>query len=230
MAGTADNDYAGYFLNDSGEVPTLLLSNGGSGGTGAVVLVAEGQSGSCSMGVSGDLGCTGKVITAADVDSGARKVALYSMQSPENWFEDFGSGALRSGAATVALDPTFTQTVNTGTEYHVFLTPNGDCKGLYVAQKSWSSFEVRELGGGQSNVAFDYRIVAKRVGYENVRLADLTERYRKMQEQEQLRRERMAQRSGARHAAGLIAAPQASPPAPMPPLRVVGQPVAAQPK
>jgi len=29
---------------------------------------------------------------------------------------------------------------------------------------------VRELGGGQSNIEFDYRIVAHRKGYETVRL------------------------------------------------------------
>ena len=39
--------------------------------------------------------------------------------------------------------------------------------------------EVRELGGGQSSVAFDYRIVALRRGSENVRLADMTERSKK---------------------------------------------------
>jgi hypothetical protein len=33
---------------------------------------------------------------------------------------------------------------------------------------------VHELGGGTSSVAFDYRIMAKRKGYENVRLADKT--------------------------------------------------------
>jgi hypothetical protein len=31
------------------------------------------------------------------------------------------------------------ETVNTGLDYHVFLTPNGDCKGLYVSQKSPTS-------------------------------------------------------------------------------------------
>ena len=33
-----------------------------------------------------------------------RKVALYSVQSPENWFEDFGSGSLTNGAVTIKLD------------------------------------------------------------------------------------------------------------------------------
>ena len=102
-----------------------------------------------------------------------RIVALYAVESPENWFEDFGSAELRGGAAVVALDPTFALTVNAGASYHIFLTPNGDCKGLYVTEKTATGFQVRELQGGRSNISFDYRIVAKRRGYENVRLADL---------------------------------------------------------
>jgi hypothetical protein len=55
----------------------------------------------------------------------------------------------------------------------VFLTPNGDCHGLYVASKSARGFTVRELGAGSSSIAFDYRIVAKRRGFEQVRLAEV---------------------------------------------------------
>ena len=117
----------------------------------------------------GDLGASGlKSAVVALPDN--RIVELYAMESPENWFEDFGSGELRDGAAEVALDPTFALTVNTGASYHVFLTPNGDCEGLYVAQKTATGFQVRELRGGKSNIAFDYRIVAKRRGYESVRM------------------------------------------------------------
>ena len=39
-----------------------------------------------------------------------------------------------------------------------------------MAAKTPTSFEVRELGGGDASIAFDYRIVAKRLGYEDVRL------------------------------------------------------------
>jgi hypothetical protein len=125
--------------------------------------------------VSGDLFCTGSKSAVVPVDGGARKVALYAVESPENWFEDFGSGQLSNGTATVSLEPTFRQTVNTDTDYHVFLTPNGDSRGLYVAQKTATSFEVREQGGGTSSIAFDYRIVARRKGYEEIRLADKTQ-------------------------------------------------------
>jgi hypothetical protein len=44
----------------------------------------------------------------------------------------------------------------------VFVTPEGDCRGLYVRRKTAASFEVRELAGGKSNVAFSYRIVGRR--------------------------------------------------------------------
>jgi hypothetical protein len=45
---------------------------------------------------------------------------------------------------------------------------------LYVTSKTATSFEVRELGGGTSSIRFDYRIVALRKQYENVRFADHT--------------------------------------------------------
>jgi hypothetical protein len=49
---------------------------------------------------------------------------------------------------------------------------------LYVSHKTATSFEVHEQGGGVSSIAFDYRIMAKRKGYESVRLEDLTERFK----------------------------------------------------
>jgi hypothetical protein len=108
-------------------------------------------------------------------DSG-RQVETYSVQSAENWLEDYGEGQLRNGSATVTLDPAFAETVNTGVAFHVFLTPGGDCKGLYVTNKTATSFEVHELGEGQSEISFDYKIVAKRMGHETERLVDVTDR------------------------------------------------------
>ncbi len=71
------------------------------------------------------------------------------------------------------LDPVFAETVSTEVEYHVFLTPKGDCQGLYIARQSADSFEVRELQYGKQTIAFDYRVVAKRKGYERTRLAEV---------------------------------------------------------
>jgi len=200
VLGTADDNFAGLFMNNSTFTPSLYLENDGKTST-AFIFQTNGSNfgGACDIDVQGNLACTGKVSGVAKVDGGARKVSLFAMQSAENWFEDFGSATLVNGTATVALDPTFAQTVNTTIEYHVFVTPNGDCRGLYISKKSAGSFEVRELAAGQSNVNFDYRIVAKRNGFESVRLTDVTEQYQKMEQQQQTRRERIAQRRAAHH-------------------------------
>jgi hypothetical protein len=142
---------------------------------GAVIVTASSPNigGSCEIIAGGHLICSGTKSAAVPLEDG-RKVALYAVEAAENWFEDAGSGKLQHGGATVTLESTFAQTVNTGTEYHVFLTPEGDCEGLYVTNKTPTGFEVRELHGGHSNIAFDYRIMARRKGYENVRLVDKT--------------------------------------------------------
>ena len=94
---------------------------------------------------------------------------LYAVESPQNWFEDFGKATLVGGEAVVSIEPVFAQTVNLDLPYHVFLTPLGDCP-LYVAEKSTSSFTVRAHEGAACEVAFDYRIIAPRLDYEDLRL------------------------------------------------------------
>jgi hypothetical protein len=95
--------------------------------------------------------------------------ALYAMQSPEAWFEDFGTASLVDGQAKVFVDSLFAATVNLDTDYHVFLTPMGESNNLYVLNQTSTSFEVREASGGRAGISFHYRIVAKRRGYEEVR-------------------------------------------------------------
>jgi hypothetical protein len=97
---------------------------------------------------------------------------LYAIESPEVWFEDIGSAVLDEGKIEVAIEPIFAQTVNLE-DYQVFLTPISDVPAiLYVVTKSPSSFIVQgvTLDGKPASCSFDYRIVAKRLGYENVRL------------------------------------------------------------
>ncbi len=122
--------------------------------------------------INGNLTVTGTKSSIATLSDG-RRVLLYAVESPKNWFEDFGTARLQHGEAWVSLERVFGETVNTGGTYHVFLTPNGDCKGLYVAERRADGFVVRELGGGRSTVSFDYRVVAPRRGFETVRLSEL---------------------------------------------------------
>jgi hypothetical protein len=90
---------------------------------------------------------------------GSRRV-LHCMESPEHWFEDFGMAKLQRGRAVVKLDADFAKVITR--DYRVFLTPEGDCRGLYVRRKGPASFEVHELMGGESAIAFSYRIVGRR--------------------------------------------------------------------
>jgi hypothetical protein len=102
-----------------------------------------------SVVVNGLLTATAKNGMVAFPD-GTRRV-LHCMESPDHWFEDFGTAKLKNGRATVKLDSDFAKTIKRG-GYHVFDTPEGDCRGLYVRGKTAASFEVRELSGGKSSV------------------------------------------------------------------------------
>ena len=172
VVGTADNRSGVVAYNNSSQFYTLYASNGNNSGFPFGAYTAQGKG--CQIDPSGNINCTGAKNAVVPIEGGQRKVALAAIESPKNWFEDFGADQLSNGAAIIRLEPVFAETVNTEVDYHVFLTPNGDCKGLYISRKTPTAFEVRELGGGTSSVSFDYRIVALRRNYEDVRLADHT--------------------------------------------------------
>ncbi len=98
---------------------------------------------------------------------------LYCMESPESWFEDFGEANLVHGKAEVALPADFAATIHTDV-YHVFLTPYGDSRGLFVANRNTTAFEVHEQQGGVSNLTFSYRIAARRRDVDAERLAKVS--------------------------------------------------------
>jgi hypothetical protein len=100
--------------------------------------------------------------------SGARQ--LYTEESTQVWFSDYGFGKLDKGAAVVPIDPLFAQTVSLTEPYHVFVQSYGDAD-LYVTNRTAASFEVRLHGSGDAAVEFSYRVVALRKGYETARLA-----------------------------------------------------------
>src|SRR5208337_2260369 len=172
----SSNSLVGIF-NSS---PAAALDVVWDGASEIIPFAAGGSGGSCDIDASGDLHCSGVISGGVPVEGGTRMVAMSAIESPVNWFEDFGSARLVNGVAVVDLDATFIQTANTTMDYKVFPVPNGDCKGLYVTNKTATSFEVRELGGGTSSVAFDYRITAVRKNYESVRFADHTQEMQRL--------------------------------------------------
>jgi hypothetical protein len=181
LLATADNATSAWIMNHSSNNATEYVFNWGGGSSSnakprlAPVLRASGPTGDCLLNGAGESICTGAHKTAVSVDGGDRKVAMYAVHAAENWFEDFGTAQLVNGAVVVKVDPVFAETINGQLDYHVFLTPRGDCRGLYVTRLTPSSFEVHELQGGRSTLEFDYRITARRAGHETERMADETE-------------------------------------------------------
>jgi hypothetical protein len=174
--GVTDTGY-GFFGGASGSGIGVLASSG----TGTALVAAAQTAGQYagifqgSVSISGGLTVTDKGYKSAAVrGASGTLVRLYCMESPESWFEDFGSAQLSNGTATVQIEPGFAGVVKTDS-YHVFPVANGDCKGLFVSNKTPSSFTVHEQQGGMSNVSFSYRIVAKRKDIEGARLEHVDE-------------------------------------------------------
>jgi hypothetical protein len=194
-----DGGVAGQFVAHSG---AGLILQGLSGPNFNQVLSLDGNG---NLHITGNLTVDGTKSSTAKLQSG-REVALYAVESPENWFEDFGSAELKAGVAWVPLDSSFAEATNAAITYHVFLTPSGDSNGLYVARKNPTGFEVREHGSSGSNVAFDYRIVVRRRGYETIRMAEVHGDARTVESS----RQHLAQlaNSGNLKKAGFVTAPR----------------------
>ena len=168
--GTTASAFAGFFHNDEiSELPPLVSST--KGNTAALYVSGEGTN-SDGIWVSVPTGNYGLYVIGgtknAVVSTSQGATELYTEESSEVWFTDYGFGELVDGNALVNIDPLFAETVSTSEPYHVFIEEYGNAD-LYVTNKTHTSFEVR-LRDGDSDVEFSYRIVAKRKGYENTRL------------------------------------------------------------
>ena len=99
------------------------------------------------------------------------EVTAYSTLASVPAIEDFGEAQLVNGEASVSIESTFASTIDRSRSYLVFVTPEGDCNGLYVTGKSAGGFIVRELRNGHSSLAFQYRIVGHPYANNAARLA-----------------------------------------------------------
>lgn len=97
-------------------------------------------------------------------DMDGNRVALSCPEAPENLFQDYGQGQLVNGRAHIDLDPIFAKNIVVNSQHplRVFVQLEGNCQGVFVENKTGSSFDVTELNGGTSNVAFSYTVVANR--------------------------------------------------------------------
>jgi hypothetical protein len=84
---------------------------------------------------------------------------LYSVESPESWFEDFGFGELVNGQVHVQLESGFSSVVISNA-YHVFITEYEGNNALYVTKRTSTGFVV-QAKESKANGMFSYRVVAK---------------------------------------------------------------------
>lgn len=141
------------------------------------LLEGFGGGGSFRFDVNGNEVITGLITTAGACSGGCspikgheNRVVTYSAQSSEPTVEDYGEGRLVAGSGAVKIDSAFARSIDVRQGYLVFLTPEGDNRGLYVTQRSASGFMVRESQGGTATIGFMYRIVAKPFGVTAARL------------------------------------------------------------
>jgi len=99
-------------------------------------------------------------------DTNGNKVVMHCTETPENLFEDYGTAQLVNGRVTIQIDPIFSKNIMVDEKHplKVFVQLEGECNGVYVTNKSATSFDVVELQGGQTNTPFSYSIVATRGG------------------------------------------------------------------
>lgn len=97
-------------------------------------------------------------------DLNEKNVIMFSSESPEVLFQDYGTGKLQHGFAHIELDPIFVKNIfiSDKTPLRVFIQPEGDCKGVYITNKSRTGFDVYELDGGTSDISFTYSVIGNR--------------------------------------------------------------------
>jgi hypothetical protein len=171
---------AALLANESGNYQNAALQiYGGGAGTNYGVFSVRDANGTEQMSVSdiGNMHIQGLLFSHGSCSSGCivggkrvRAVTEYTPKESEPTIEDNGEAQIVDGSAEVALDPKFANVIDKNAGYLVSVTPEGDCRGLYVAHRSTHGFSVRELQGGHASVSFEYRIIAKEFGVNEPRL------------------------------------------------------------
>lgn len=194
---SSSSGYGGFFTSNNGDAVKVIghyrgldAFGGKAGGFPAIAATANSSgvdlidgynTGSvrvAELDDSGNLHLAGKVFTSGSCSAGCISVktanggelTAYAAAQTVPSVEDFGKGEIVNGQGHVSIASDFGRVIDPRTEYLVFLTPNGDNRGLYVTGKSMNGFTVRESQGGHASVSFDYRIVARPYASREARL------------------------------------------------------------
>jgi hypothetical protein len=189
--GSLNSGVGGFSVNGDGIVGTSTNATGVFAQGNIALLAEPSATGSllllglnaaavtvATLDTSGNLNIAGILTTSGSCATGCAKlksgsgkrVISYVGSQSRPTMEDVGEAQLVRGQAIVRLDPSFANVIDAHSPYMVFLTPEGDTNGLYVAQRTPAEFVVREIHGGTSSLGFAYRIVARPIGDTSPRL------------------------------------------------------------
>ena len=166
---------AGTFAGVGGfSIATATGASGvyGSSTNGYGVYGFTGSSSGYGLVSQGNAFVEGQLYTSGACKNGCTKTrqqAAFAARTSQPTIDDVGEAVLRMGVARVPLAADFANVIDSSKPYVVLLTPEGEAQ-LYVANRTSTGFEVRQMGGGHSSVAFPYRIVAKPYGAADERL------------------------------------------------------------
>lgn len=93
------------------------------------------------------------------------RVTLTAPESPEYWYQDYGTAKLVNGKAHVDLDPILADIifVNNDNPLRVFCTPVDmeNFNGVTIKNRTETGFDIVELNGGMHTGTLEYQLVAK---------------------------------------------------------------------
>lgn len=163
-------------LSPDGTRTNFLTVDGGAIGSPALLIEAAAAShiqfydafsgdGRDMIHLQGDLEVRGTKSRVARTENFSDRL-LYCYETPTPMFGDLGCGTTNDrGIAIVDIDPAFSETINSGIEYQVFLQKEGD-GDIWVAEKEESYFTVR----GTPNLKFSWEVKCIQKSFEHLRL------------------------------------------------------------
>lgn len=171
-----DDDFVTELSPDGTRTNFLTVDGGIVGGDAALLISAASSSriqfydsfsddGEDMIKLQGNLEVRGTKSRVARTENFSDRL-LYCYETPTPMFGDLGCGTTNDrGIAIVDIDPAFSETINSGIEYQVFLQKEGD-GDIWVAKKDTEFFMVR----GTPNLKFSWEVKCIQKSFEHLRL------------------------------------------------------------
>lgn len=118
---------------------------------------------------NGNITCSGKKNRMVKTEHYGERLQN-AIESPECWFIDYGEGKLVNGKAEIKIDPIHLETINTDYKYIVRAWSDD---GTRVWCRKSNRHKKHFIVEGKADCDFEYEIIAKQKGYENVRLEEV---------------------------------------------------------